>query len=509
MRKQVSLHPVLFALFPSLFIFAINMGEFSPDVVLLPMAVTLALVLLCWLLLSLAVKSREKAAVMLSLFLLPFFSYGYLGRFWPLVAGLFLLVGSFVLRTEGRIYAAGWILNVMATALVVMSVVSIGAVRLGDYRLARILALEDSPLMPDWGSDGDNPISVASLPDIYYIILDGYARADVLDELYQFDNSGFIHSLEQRGFYVAGNSMANYSQTSLSLAASLNMEYLDGLAARVGLESSNRQPVMQMVQQSLVFRFLKEYGYKLVAFSTMHRPSDLRHADVYLAPRWTLSKFQMALLDTTPLPTILARLTSYDEYESHRKRLLFALDHLAEVPDQDGPVFVFAHLWTPHPPFVFGEHGEKVNPQQRLTFADGSLFLYRSGLTAHEYRDNYTKQLTFLNQRISSVVDEILANAIRPSVIVLQADHGPGSGLEWEEEDAMASDMKERLAIFNAYYLPGGSGASLYDGISPVNTFRLILNRYFGTEYELLPDESYFSTYPHPYRFIAVGDEIQ
>ena len=35
--------------------------------------------------------------------------------------------------------------------------------------------------------------------------------------------------------------------------------------------------------------------------------------------------------------------------------------------------------------------------------------------------------------------------------------------------------------------------AKLYPAISPVNSFRLIFNEYFGANYPLLPDQTYIS----------------
>jgi hypothetical protein len=52
--------------------------------------------------------------------------------------------------------------------------------------------------------------------------------------------------------------------------------------------------------------------------------------------------------------------------------------------------------------------------------------------------------------------------------------------------------MREATAILNAYYLPGVDNDVLYDEISPVNTFRLILNEYFDAGLELLPDRTFF-----------------
>jgi hypothetical protein len=63
-----------------------------------------------------------------------------------------------------------------------------------------------------------------------------------------------------------------------------------------------------------------------------------------------------------------------------------------------------------------------------------------------------------------------------------------------------------RLAILNAYYLPGVDSDLIYPSISPVNTFRLILNTYFGADLPLLPDESYLSAHSDLLDFWAVGE---
>ncbi|MGQ9684246.1 MAG: hypothetical protein ACUVX9_17080 [Anaerolineae bacterium] len=62
------------------------------------------------------------------------------------------------------------------------------------------------------------------------------------------------------------------------------------------------------------------------------------------------------------------------------------------------------------------------------------------------------------------------------------------------------------MSILNAYHLPGGVDAALYDTISPVNSFRLILSSYFAADYALLEDRSYFSLWDRPYDFIEVPD---
>jgi hypothetical protein len=60
------------------------------------------------------------------------------------------------------------------------------------------------------------------------------------------------------------------------------------------------------------------------------------------------------------------------------------------------------------------------------------------------------------------------------------------------------------MADLAAFYFPKGGERLLYPAITNVNFFRIVLDLYFGTNYELLPDRSYFSTDLKPYRFIPV-----
>ena len=119
-----------------------------------------------------------------------------------------------------------------------------------------------------------------------------------------------------------------------------------------------------------------------------------------------------------------------------------------------------------------------------------------------EYVDGYRAHLNFLNKRITATLDTILAASERPPVIIIQGDHGPGSRLDFTSVEG--TDLKERFGILNACYFPEGADEHLYDSISPVNTFRLVLNRYFGTQLQLLEDRSYFTPDQDPYRFIPV-----
>ena len=72
-------------------------------------------------------------------------------------------------------------------------------------------------------------VATNSKPDIYYIVLDGYGREDILNEYYAYDNSEFLENLAKRGFAVPHQARSNYPKTVLSISSTLNMDYISNL----------------------------------------------------------------------------------------------------------------------------------------------------------------------------------------------------------------------------------------------------------------------------------------
>jgi phosphoglycerol transferase MdoB-like AlkP superfamily enzyme len=107
-----------------------------------------------------------------------------------------------------------------------------------------------------------------------------------------------------------------------------------------------------------------------------------------------------------------------------------------------------------------------------------------------KYIQAYAEQVDYLNQKIIKMIDDIFAQSVTPPIIILQADHGPRSATDLSS--FRNTNWRERFSILNAIYLPGKKSV-LYEGITPVNTFRLILNEYFATNYQKLPDKKIFS----------------
>jgi hypothetical protein len=172
------------------------------------------------------------------------------------------------------------------------------------------------------------------------------------------------------------------------------------------------------------------------------------------------------------------------------------------------PTFAYIHLVMPHPPFIFTEEGEYIPQDIPLYWgvkdAEWKLF---EGRSAEDYVRYYTNQLIYADKRILESVENILAYSPEPPIVILQSDHGPASLLDWANPTDAA--VQERMSILNAYYFPKQDYSILYKTITPVNTFRIVFNEYFGTNYEFLEDKNYFSTWLAPYQFRDVTEIVE
>jgi hypothetical protein len=182
------------------------------------------------------------------------------------------------------------------------------------------------------------------------------------------------------------------------------------------------------------------------------------------AGRW-VSEFQRVLWSTTMLQPFYYHLIGTQYGSAYRREVLYTLEDLKRIPEMEGPKFVAAHINCPHAPFVFGQGGELIPAKGWYDYSDKQFYL---------------GQYIFISTEIEKVVDALLEKSEIPPIIILQSDHGarthfPVGASEWEK-------------ILNAMYLPGMDYGTMSDNISPINTFRLIFNHYFGADYPMLED---------------------
>lgn len=485
-------YPFLVAVYPVVRLYSINQDLVVPVVFLRPLfvAVLLAAVLLG--LSRLFLKDWSRAAIFSSLCLAIFFFFQPMCnfvhnwiriRFALAILGMIVVSLIFILRRAGEhnVRQVGKVIAVFAVGLLIVpsvtalsSIVSSCINDAGYKQWAAVLDLEGKKAQRWKG------VPEKSAPDIYYIILDMYARDDVLKKDFNFDNSRFLKSLSAKGFFVARHSQSNYHKTLWSLASSLNMDYLPALG-RDCVEDDAL--LVHKIERNKVSSALKHIGYKYIFMrSGWHVTGRSYYANKNLYRIYDLNEFERVLLDQTMLGGYINDLM--------RDQVLWQFECLERVNRIKGPKFVFAHIVCPHEPYLFDDRGYEpsIGENGAKDAGDNNARLY-------------VKQLEYVNKRVSKIVDTIITGSDRPPIIILQADHGayrPDYAREWNSAKATGLTDKyiqnvfsDRVRIFNAYYLPGAKPELIYDGISPVNSFRIVFNYYFGADYKLLKDISY------------------
>jgi len=514
-RIQLSpfpIYPILFGLYPVLFLWNANRAQ-EPAYVILPgLVVTLIFLLLVYLVAIVLLRNVQRAAVATLLLSMLFLSYGHivnlvssriLEAYQP-----YLLYGSALLMLVALALAlffrAGGarltrVLNLVSAALVVFQVVS----AMPYYLTMSVKASASSAGDYD---KAELPASINGEPrDIYFILVDNYGREDILREKDHFDNSELVNALKERGFIFPDCAQANYFSTAPDITSILNMSYLDdmGIKDEVYTKRSGYTALGPWMMDSEVMRKFKSYGYHTVTFRGFMGLIDIHTADTYInyesdqayayTYRLETKNFNALYFDTTLFGAINEKLKIYpdwmaahgpefvkqylpqeqpfeDRYYAVYQQNLYAYEALERIPQEiQSPKFVYAHIYSAHWPFMVNGDGSL-----RLPFSDKMTV------------EGYVEAVKFTNSKILNAIDAIIANSKTPPVIILQGDHSDGwvGKVEWSGTD--------RVKILSAYYLPGGGEQLLEADASPVNNFRLVFNYYFGEDIELLPNVSYY-----------------
>lgn len=477
-------HPFLFAAFPILSLFSVNVATATPHDLVIPLVIGLAGVALLWLGLGRVIQQASALGMVISALVLLFFAYG------PVVDGVVRVMKA--AGVEGGVppNVAYFVLVLLAAwgiyrllrsqrswekVTAFLNTASLACVALAVVTAAYNMSTHQRPVAAE-GTVPETTVPPSALPDIYYIVLDAYGRADVLRDYFDVNNEPFVQFLRDEGFYVADKSSSNYHWTVVALSSTLNMgyhEHPNPIAIRA--------PLGEAIRNSAVFRFLEAHGYTLVSFASGFSATELRDADWYLKPPFAITEFDDVLISATALRPLRRHFGKQLLHGLQTSRILYTLDKLETMEEPESPFFVFAHVLTPHGPWVFTDVGYPSLTDEHKQTEAFREFVYEDAPRG------YREEVTALNARLKTVIRRIRERS-PDAVIILQGDHGPrgligGNPEEWEDY------VRKYSGILNAFYFPARNEADfLYPSISPVNTFRVLFNSYFGTDFEMLED---------------------
>ena len=521
------IHIIFISLIPIFILFTANFGKINFYDLIFPIVLITGISLSCYFILK-RKFSKNKIALIISIILIMIFSYGHIYNIFsqinisdidlgrtryiipitviPGIIGIILII-----KSKSKFSDSNKILNVVSLVIFLVIISNLLIATLNNFDCDNCINTEFfyesrdfSNYFQDFNYNLENNMI---LPNVYYLILDEYARKDALKEYHDFDNSEIIKFLESKGFHVADKSFSNYPMSVQSIPATMNMDYINFLQNEIGKDVRNYKPLNEkdfgLYANNEVIKNFKEIGYNIVTFNTFSlHPYTIPLSDLVLCER-QVDLLNNKLIDSLARMSIFGYFVERWGEAEQRKVTKCALDEFPTISQKiNSPFFVWAHVLLPHPPWIFGPNGEEITPGKPLILTDNP-----------EYRDSgwdpklqYIQQLEFSNKNIKNIVNQIFE--IDPySIIIIQGDHGTGWDINWNNPSD--KDKFQRLRNFDAIYFPDESKRNVLNNERTlVNTFRLVFNEYFNSDYQILENKMYWGTNNEPYSFANVTNSI-
>jgi hypothetical protein len=315
-------------------------------------------------------------------------------------------------------------------------------------------------------------------PNVYWIVLDGYPRRDVLQEFFDFDNGAFVERLKGLNFTVYDRAAASFPETAFSISSTLSMGFLLDRAA-----PSPRIPPLAELQrtvrgQNVVVNTFRAMGYRYVHFQNgydnltecpLEGAICIKGNVQSIGSAIQFDEFNIAVLSRTPMMDLIAMFTDADRSIENSMFLRGAVhevtDRLSQLPEGGAPFFLYAHILAPHPPIRFKRDCSVRSAAPDLldwNAADKSAFI---------------DQLICVNNEAVTLLDKVIEKDPQ-AIIVLQSDHGTAFRGQFKKpfDDWDAADLKERFGALNALRMPDVCSDDTRGTVDLVNTFARVLN---------------------------------
>ena len=406
----------------------------------------------------------------------PFFS-----SYKIVVPVLFLLVlflAWYTKRSPTRLKKTSVYLNLLMIFFVLIEIFSLG-INYRKYSSHKNLIYPQKEICSNFSAGADS-----TRPDIYFLVFDAYTNNTTLKQVWNFNNDSFRNFLREKGFYTAELSRSNYNFTPYSISSTFNMNYLPQKFGSIGTIPSLMLRGVNSMTDNETFCILKKLGYDIRFLA----PFNSTIEDIGLFKEFNDFGEKQLYNQTFPIRAqrdigwnFIKRPKTPEDDPAYKNFVQRATDIQTTIDSVKSSAFsaaksnkfIYAHLMITHQPHLFDSSGN-LRKGKDLVKQD-NLF------------DTYTDQIKYANKIITDLVTHIQTHNKKNTIIIIEGDHGfrdfPGN--------------KKDLQFPNLYavYFPRQDYFELNQKMTPVNTFRIVFNHYFGQNLPLLKDSSVFVNY--------------
>jgi FtsH-binding integral membrane protein len=357
--------------------------------------------------------------------------------------------------------------------------------RLNDKRKNRALLLftiivlaifpfVDFLLTPNYKFDSDlfniqqsniavNPTAIPQR--IFWIILDEHPSSMILNEAWGYNDTTFRRGLESLGFTVYDSCVSNYNSTYYSIAATTYGAMLKINRHQI-LNAQRRNLLAAKIQQSPVIAFFRAQGY-IIHNLSIFDPDSKKYF-----------MHQGKIVNSSIVGMLISKFDNQYSMSQvlYNRTIVDSLNTLLKfIPNNDQRIFVYAHVIMPHGPYLPLTTNSTQRNSPLLDPANDKAFLRHV-----RYTDSTI--LNLMNKGVTNLSPEQRSK----TVVILQADHG----YRYLQNRGKYLQLKSSFGILNAILMPKNSKTKYYNGMSSVNTFRILFRDLWGIRLHTLKDSS-------------------
>ena len=234
---QIPIYPWLAGAYPILHLYSVNFGLVVDREVPIALLWVLAATTICYIAIYAAIRNGHLTAMITTTISLCFSLSGHVykliaERESPLVWSLTVVILAAIavsellkIRNVRLLEQFTLPLNLITSSMILMQAITLFAQfsdtfanPLQSVKVEGAIAAQETVAKIHDSS---------TVPDIYFIVPDGYPSDAWLQSAMHFDNSAFTEALQARGFVIAPHAQSNYGRSLPSLAALLNMRHFN------------------------------------------------------------------------------------------------------------------------------------------------------------------------------------------------------------------------------------------------------------------------------------------
>jgi hypothetical protein len=396
--------------------------------------------------------------------------------FLPVIAGSLIILTIYIKRSSRAFSKLNIYFNLVFWLFVLSEIIFSSVHYFSGTGKKNNLALQNTPLNIQLANIPDT-----AKPDIFFIVFDEYTSSVSLKKYLNYDNAWLDSSLAVHGFYIARHSKGNYNATTYSLGSTFDLQYFNYPLEHTPPIPKSILKAQYSFSKSRLPGILEKQGYTiknigLLDLEKYPTPQTSYFENEYKSifyeeTIWNRIEKEIGWNIALKFPNRLKKkykeqqAAAVNHYTSNFKNILTELQTQTATPK-----FIYGHIFMPHRPYCLNRKGEFIN----------TLFNY----TRYSRDSLYLEQLAFCNTWIDSLAKASDKSFNRPRVIIIEGDHG------YRDANDEQTIRERELMNLSAYYFSDKNHSLLYDSITPVNSFRVIFNKYFNANLPLLKDSS-------------------